>query len=126
MPASTRLDTLHRRAQAVRTRALVRRWRYRQRHLAGGVWFRLRRVLADARYAFAISEEDARRLVNDGCVVESVGLEIAPEKTMMFVDEGRLATLATRRPITVGLGPDFLAAAAIALVPFDSFDRKAS
>jgi hypothetical protein len=50
----------------VRTRAAVRVWHYRQRDLASGVWFRLRRVLADARAADVISEEDATRLIADG------------------------------------------------------------
>jgi hypothetical protein len=50
------------RASAVRTRRLVRGWQYRRRNLAAGVWFRLRRVLADARAAHVISEEDAARL----------------------------------------------------------------
>ena len=119
MAARPLLDRLRERAQAVRTRAMVRRWHYRQRHHADGVWFRLRRVLADARAACVISEEDARRLVEDGYLVEAVGLEVTPGKTILFVDEQRLATLETCRPIPVDLGPDFLAARTIALVPFD-------
>ena len=113
------LDRLRERAYAVRTRAAVRHWRYRQRHLTAGVWFRLRRVLSDARVAYVISEDDARRLVMKGYTPEACGLRMAPEKTILFVDEHSLANLETRQ-IPVGLGPEFLAARAIALIPFDA------
>ena len=113
------LDRLRERAQAVRTRAAVRHWRYRQRDLAAGVWFRLRRVLADARVACVISEDAARRLVSEGYTPQACGLQMTPEKTILFVDEQRLADLETRR-IPVGLGPEFLAARAVALIPFDA------
>jgi hypothetical protein len=43
------LERMQDRARSVRARAAVRGWQYRQRHLAAGVCFRLRRVLADAR-----------------------------------------------------------------------------
>jgi hypothetical protein len=107
------------RAQAVRTRAAVRSWQYRQRHLASGVWFRLRRVLADARAAYVISQADAARLIAEGYRPEPCGCEIAPEKTILFVSEAQLASLNAPRPIRVGLDPEFLAATAVALVPFD-------
>ena len=45
---------------------------------------------------------------------------MAPEKTILFVDERRLAKVGARRSIPVNLGPDFLAAKAIALIPFDA------
>ena len=96
----------------------MRRWQYRQRNLAAGVWFRLRRVLADTRVACVISDADARRLVAEGYRPEACGLDVTPEKILLFVDERRLAALETRR-IPVGLGPEFLAARAIALIPFD-------
>lgn len=113
------IDRMRARAQAVRTRAAIRLWQYRQRDLAAGVWFRLRRVLADAKGAYAISEDDARRLVAEGYAPEPCGAELAPEKTIIFVDGPRLAALASRRPIPVALGPEFLAARAVALVPFE-------
>ena len=116
--SNSTLDRLRERAHAVRTRAAVRRWRYRQHNLAAGVWFRLRRVLSDARVACVISEDDARRLVMKGYTPEACGLQVAPEKTILFVDEHGLADLETRR-IPVVLGPEFLAARAIALIPFD-------
>ena len=110
------------RARAVRTRATVRSWNYRQRNLAAGVWFRLRRVLADARAAYVISDADARRLVAEGYRREACGREVAPEKTILFVDEWRLSKLEACRPIPLSLGPDFLSARAIALIAFD--DRR--
>jgi hypothetical protein len=117
--ASDPLERMRTRARDVRTRAQVRSWTYRQRNLAAGVWFRIRRMLADARAAYVISDEDACRLVTEGYTREACGREIAPEKTILFVDEPRLSRIATRRPIPVGLGPEFLAAHAVALVAFD-------
>jgi hypothetical protein len=64
------------RARLVRTRSAIRHWEYRQRHLAAGVWFRLRRVLADASAAYAIAEEDAYRLGAEGYVSEACGAEL--------------------------------------------------
>ena len=113
------VDAMHARARAVRARAAVRRWQYRQRHLAAGAWFRLRRALADARAAFAISNADAQRLLAEGYVPHACGTMVEPGKTMLYVGEARLASLESRRPIPVRLGPDLLAAAAVALLPFD-------
>jgi hypothetical protein len=118
-----RLERMRARARAVRTRAEIRRWEYRQRDLAAGVWFRLRRVLADAKSAYAISGDDAALLVAEGFALEACGADLAPEKTILFIDEGRLSRVASRRPIAVGLGPDFLQARAIALTRFDTLPR---
>jgi hypothetical protein len=41
---------------------LIRAWAYRKRHHARGVWFRLRRLLADASHAYVISSNDADQL----------------------------------------------------------------
>ena len=112
------LEKLRRRARALRVQRRVRQWEYRQRDLAAGVWFRLRRVLADARDAFQISDEDAQRLLSEGYTVEACGGQISPAKIILFVDEERLDTLESRRAIPVRLGPEFLAASAVALVPF--------
>lgn len=120
------LDRLRARARAVRTRGAVRSWRYRQRHLASGVWFRLRRVLAGAREAYVISDDEAKRLVAERYEPEACGREVAPEKTLLFVDERRLSKISARRPIPVTLGPDFLAASAVALVAFDDMDVDSS
>lgn len=121
----TRLGSERRekRARAVRARAAVRAWQYRQRNLAAGVWFRLRRVLTNARAAYVISDEDARRLIAEGYKPESCGRELAPEKVILFVDHARLSTIASRRPIAVRLGPDLMAASAVGLVAFESCDN---
>jgi hypothetical protein len=117
------LDRLQRRARSVRMRGRVRAWEYRQRNLASGVWFRLRRVLADARDAYAISNEEARALIEEGYRPEPCGGEISPGKTLIFVDEARLARIEGRAPIRVGLDQDFLAASAVALVAFEGVRR---
>ena len=83
------------------------------------MWFDLRRVLADARAAFAISDEDADRLRADGHQPASCGIRLTPRKLIFFVDEARLSALASRREIPVGLGPDFLAAGAVVLLAFE-------
>jgi hypothetical protein len=108
---------MHKRAEAVRTRARVRAWRYRQRNLASGVWFRIRLVLADAESAYAISAEQATELRAEGFSAEACGFELAPEKTILFIEAERATALGVP-PIRVGLGPDFHAAHALALVPF--------
>ena len=114
------LDRMRKRARIVRTRAAIRRWKYRQRDHAAGVWFRIRRVLADAKEAYVISIGDAKRLLTEGYKEEACGAQVEPQKTIIFVDPMRLAHLQSRRRIPVRLGPDFLLAAAVALVPFDS------
>jgi hypothetical protein len=45
--------------------------------------------------------------------------EIEPAKVIVFVDERRLLRLSSRQPIPVRLGPEFLGARAVALVPFE-------
>ena len=46
-------EAVERRLRQLRSRVLVRAWDYRQRNHARGVWFRLRRVLAEASQAYA-------------------------------------------------------------------------
>lgn len=118
--SSAALARMQARARAVRTQSAIRRWQYRQRHLAAGVWYRLRRVLADAKAAYAIAEDEAQRLHAEGYELHRCGTEIEPPKLLLFVDARRLETVASRRPIPVDLGPEFLAARAVALVPFET------
>lgn len=122
---SSGLDGMRARARAVRRRASIRGWEYRQRHLAAGVWFRLRRLLAGAKAAYVVSIEDARRLVADGYRPEACGAQISPEKILLFVDAARLARVESRREIPVGLGPEFLMAPAVVLVAFDEQGHRA-
>lgn len=121
---SPALERMRARARAVRTHAQVRAWKYRQRNLAAGVWFRLRRMMADAKTAYVISDEDAGRLIAEGYEPAACGREVVPAKDVVFVDEGRLDRLESRRPIPVDLGPAFLAASTIALVRFDETDLR--
>jgi hypothetical protein len=112
--------TLERRLREMRSRVLVRSWDYRQRNLARGVWFRLRRVLADAREAFIVPLEEARGLVGEGARVASVGSELEPPKLIVFATAERVASIRSARPVPVRLSPDVLAAEALVLVPFDA------
>lgn len=111
--------SLERRLRQLRSRVLVRAWHYRQLRHADGVWYRLRRALADAREAWAVSPEDVRRLAAEGYPVEAVGGEIAPPKQIVRVPAERVAQVPSARPVPVRLGADLLAAEGLVLVPFD-------
>ena len=103
-----------------RSRLLVRDWDFRQRNLARGVWFRLRRVLADAEEAFAISREEAERLSGEGCVPEPVGLELQPPRLILFTSAERVSRIEGARAIPLCLSAELLAAEGLALVRFES------
>jgi hypothetical protein len=98
----------------------VRSWDYRQRSHARGVWFRLRRVLADASAAYIIAPHEAQALLAEGHRAEAVGRELEPPKVIVFVPAERMARLASARPVPVRLAGDLLTAENIALVPFDT------
>ena len=110
--------SLSRRAQQVRSRAATRAWEYRQRNHSKGIWFRLRRVLADADSAFAIPCSEAQRLEEEGYCREPVGAEIEPQKVLLFVSAERLEQIPEKRRLRVALGADFLSAPCVALVRF--------
>lgn len=110
--------SLERRLRQARSRVLVRAWDYRQRRHARGVWFRLRRALADASDVYALPREEGERLVSEGHVAESVGLELEPPKLILFVPAASVARIASARPLAVRLGAELLAAECLALVPF--------
>ena len=113
-------SSLERRVNQLRSRVLVRSWDYRQRRHARGVWFRLRRVLADASAAYVISSDEARRLIAEGYRAEPAGAEIEPPKLIVFVPAARLAQIASARPVLVRLGREWLSAECLALTPFDT------
>jgi hypothetical protein len=113
---------LERRVAELHRRVLVRSWEYRQRRHARGVWFRLRRLLADASAAFVISAEDASALLVEGFPAEPVGRELAPPKVILFVPSDRIARIPSARPVPVRLGRGVLEAACLALTPFDAAD----
>lgn len=96
----------------------VRAWDYRQRLHARGVWFRLRRVLADAREAHAIPRDEALKLIAEGYPAEPVGHELEPPKLVLFVPAERVGRVASAQPLR--LGAALLQAECIALTPFQA------
>ncbi len=118
--------SLERRVHQLRSRVLVRSWNYRQRRHARGIWFRLRRVLADASAAYVIPSDEARRLIAEGYRAEPVGAEIEPPKLIVFVSAERLARIASARPVSVRLGGEWRSAKCLALTPFDTTASSAA
>ena len=112
--------TLERRVRQYRSRMLIRAFDYRQRHHAGGVWFRLRRLLAGTRQAYVVSENDATQLRQEGFRVEPVGREVDPPKVIVVVPAQRVAALTSAREIPVCLGGELSIATCLVLVPFDA------
>jgi hypothetical protein len=113
------MKPLERRLQERRSRVVVRSWHYRQRRHAHGAWFRLRRVLADASAAYAISPADAAVLIAEGARPEPVGAELEPSRIILFASSSRIAALPSARPIALTLGADLLAEQTLALTPFE-------
>jgi hypothetical protein len=109
---------LERRLREMQARARIRSWEYRQRNRSKGVWYRLRRVLARAERVFVVSPEDARQLMLEGFVSESVGAELHPNKTIVFVPAERAERLTSARETPVRLSATLLEARHLALVPF--------
>jgi len=112
------LESLHRRARAVRSRHLVRQREFAQRNLAGGVWLALRYELAAAQAAFQITEDVARQLEHAGHVALEHGLRIDPPLHAYEVAESELAELPTVAQLTVRMDPTLLRAGYIVLVRF--------
>ncbi|HEX9295960.1 MAG TPA: hypothetical protein VF881_08990 [Polyangiaceae bacterium] len=98
-------SALEKRAQKVRARVIVRVWEYRQRNYAMGVWFRLRRLLANASAAFAISEERASRLIADGITPVALGGKLHPERMIFFVTRDWAEQLGPLREVALHMGP---------------------
>jgi hypothetical protein len=109
-----------RRIREQRARMLVRSLDYRQRRHARGVWFRLRRVLADASMAFVIPEDEARTLIAEGHRAEPVGQELEPPKLIVMASSARIARIASAQPVPMRLGGELLAATCLALTPFET------
>ncbi len=109
-----------RRLRDRRARVLIRSWDYRQRHHARGVWYRLRRVLAEASAAFTISRDEGSQLIAEGHLPVPVGSELQPPKLIVFVEAARMARMTSARPIPVRLGPALLGADCVALTPFET------
>jgi len=108
------------RLRALRSRVLVRAFDHRQRRHARGVWFRLRRVLAFAKEAYAIPRDEAERLIGEGHRPEPVGRELEPPRVILFVPRERVARVASARRLAVRLSAEMLSAECLALVPFEA------
>jgi hypothetical protein len=111
--------TLERRVREQRARRLLGSLDYRQRRHARGVWFRLRRVLADASAAYVIPEAEARKLIAEGHRAEPAGQELEPAKLIVIASPARIARIGSARPLPVRLSGELLAATCLALTPFE-------
>jgi hypothetical protein len=111
-------EALARRLRRHQSRLAVRAWEYRQRNYARGVWFRLRRVLAEAARAYVLSEGEAQSLLAEGYRPEPVGEELEPAKMIIFVPAERVARVPTAREVPVSLQAAMLEARCVALVRF--------
>jgi hypothetical protein len=111
--------SLERRLRQLRSRVLVRSWDYRQRGHARGVWFRLRRVLADASAAHIVPSDEARKLIAEGHRAEPVGNAIEPPKLIVIAPAERVAQIPSARPVLVRLSGEVLTAECLVLTPFE-------
>jgi len=84
--------TLAERVKAVRARARVRRWEYRQRNLAHGAWDRFRAALAHAREAYAIDDATAAALLAEGFAADERGRGLEPPRTIVWITTERAAS----------------------------------
>jgi hypothetical protein len=110
--------TIAERVKAVRARARVRRWEYRQRNLAHGAWNRFRTALAHAREAYALDDATTAELLAEGCAADDRGRGLEPPRTLIWITAERAARLAGARPLALRLDAELLAARNLALVPF--------
>ena len=109
---------LQRRVRRHRSRLVTRAWEYRQRHLAHGVWFRWRCLLAQSERAYAVEPDEARRLVALGGRTAPVGDELQPPRPIVVLPPGMERDLRQARALPVSLSADLLTAPALVLVPF--------
>jgi len=112
------MNTLEKRLREFRSRVLIRDWTWRQRRHARGVWFRFRRVLADAREAYVIPRDEAMKLIAEGHRPEPVGEEIEPPRVLLFVSAERVARIPGARSVAVRLDAELLQAECLALLRF--------
>ncbi len=81
---------LEERVRAVRARAEVRRWEYRQRNTSHGVWHRVRRFLTFAAEVWVVSDEATANLVAEGYAPDPAGPELEPVTTLLCVPRAAL------------------------------------
>ena len=106
------------RVKAVRARARIRRWEYRQRNLAHGAWARFRAALAHAREAYAIDDATAAALIAEGFIIDDRGRGLEPPRAIVWITVERAGRLTGARPIALRLDAELLAARCLVLVPF--------
>jgi hypothetical protein len=111
--------TLEQRARAIRARAAVRRREARQRHTAGGVWFRVGLFLAHSSAIWSVPEDEVAGLLREGYVPEPSGASLEPPKILLRIPRERLLHLPGARALPVTLGPAFLAARCVVAVGFE-------
>ena len=109
--------TIPARVKAVRARARVRRWEYRQRNLAHGAWDRFRAALAHASEAYVIDDATAAALLAEGYETDDRGRGLEPPRTLVWITAARAAELQSQ-PIELRLDAALLGARCLALVPF--------
>src|SRR5262245_26128011 len=112
------MTKLERRVKAIRARALVRSWEFRQRHLAHGAWFRFREALAMAREAYSVDETTLRSLLAEGSTPDARGSGLEPPRAIVWVTAERIALIAGARRLALRLDAEMLATRWLALVPF--------
>ena len=116
-------EKMRKRVRDIHARAAVRRWEYRQRDRAKGVWFRLRRELTRARAVYVLSAAVADALERERANRASVGDELHPKRKIFWVTDAELDRYrAGIEEIAINL--DLLARpdGAWALVPFDTVE----
>ncbi|MDY0060241.1 MAG: hypothetical protein RBU45_10555 [Myxococcota bacterium] len=111
---------LERRARRIRGLTAVRRWEYRQRDLAQGAWYRLRRLLTFAAEVWALEPAEADRLLAEGFVADPVGQAFEPPRVLLVIPRERLLRVAGKRPVVICLDCGLLAERWLALVPWSS------
>jgi hypothetical protein len=104
--------------KAIRARARVQRWSFRQRHLAHGAWERFRLALAHAERAFVVDEATAGALRAEGCAVDVAGCDLEPPRVIMWISAERAKELPSARELPLRLSADLLASTHLVLVPF--------
>jgi len=110
--------SLHRRVQEIKARQTIRAWELRQNDCSKGVWFRLRRMLADVHSVYAVSEQTVQKLLAEDYASEQVGRELEPTKELIFIDESRLQQIPERRALAVRLDAAFLTERFLVLICF--------
>lgn len=113
------VERLQARARAVRARAVVRAWEFRQRTLAAGVWGRLVRLFALAQAVYEIPCGTAQELIAAGAVPAAVGYELDPPRTILILDGATASSLPGARELPLRPAPFLLGSPCLAVVLFD-------